>query len=69
MALISPHLERALAAGVVEELRRNVEIEVIPTDTDMIIKGTISQALRSVDREIFAYGPLQQRGRELENIA
>jgi predicted NBD/HSP70 family sugar kinase len=69
MSLISPYLEKALAAGVVEELRRTVEIEVVPTDTDMIIKGTISQALRSVDREIFAHGPLQQRPRKLENIA
>ncbi|MCX7351565.1 MAG: ROK family protein [Alphaproteobacteria bacterium] len=69
MALIRPYLDRALEAGVVDELRRNVEIEVVPIATDMIIKGTIDRALRHVDREIFAYGPLAKRGRELENIA
>jgi predicted NBD/HSP70 family sugar kinase len=69
MALIEPHLKRAIEAGVVDELRRNVEIETVPIDTDMIIKGTIDRALRHVDREIFAYGPLERRGRELEHIA
>lgn len=69
MALIAPHLHRAIEAGVVDELRRNVEIETVPIDTDMIIKGTIDRALRHVDREIFAYGPLERRGRELEHIA
>ena len=69
MALIAPHLNRALEAGVVDELRRNVAIEVVPIDTDMIIKGTIDRALRHVDREIFAHGPPLKRGRELENIA
>lgn len=69
MALIEPHLRRAIEAGVVDELRRNVEIETVPIDTDMIIKGTIDRALRHVDREIFAYGPLERRGRELEHIA
>jgi predicted NBD/HSP70 family sugar kinase len=68
MELIEPHLRRAIEAGVVDELRRNVEIETVPIDTDMIIKGTIDRALRHVDREIFAYGPLERRGRELEHI-
>ncbi len=69
MELIAPHLHRALEAGVVDELRRNVEIEVVPIHTDMIIKGTIDRALRQVDREIFALGPLMKRGRDVENIA
>ena len=68
MPLIRPHLDRALEQGVVEELRRSVEIEVVPIDTDMIIKGTIDRALRHVDREIFAHGPLR-KGRELETVA
>ena len=54
---------------MVDELRRNVEIEVVPITTDMIIKGTIDRALRHVDREIFALGPLARRARELEDIA
>ena len=69
MELIEPHMRRAIEEGVVDELRRNVEIEVVPIHTDMIIKGTIDRALRQVDREIFALGPLQKRVRELENIA
>lgn len=69
MELIAPHMRHALEAGVVDELRCNVEIETVPIDTDMIIKGTIDRALRHVDREIFAYGPLERRGRELEYIA
>ena len=69
MELIAPHLHRAIEEGVVDELRRNVEIDVVPIDTDMIIKGTIDRALRQVDREFFAQGPLLKRSRELENIA
>ncbi len=58
--LIEPHLRRAIEDGVVEELRRNVEIEVVPIHTDMIIKGTIDSALRHLDREVFAHGPLSK---------
>ena len=65
MPLIRPHLDRALEQGVVDELRRTVEIEVVPIHTDMIIKGTIDRALRHVDREIFSHGPLK-KARELE---
>ena len=69
MELIEPAMRRAIEEGVVDELRRTVEIETVPIATDMIIKGTIDRALRHVDREIFAYGPLNRRGRELERIA
>ena len=69
MALIRPHLDRALEEGVVDELRRNVEIEVVPIDTDMIVTGTIDRALRHVDRELFAPGPLAKRTKELETVA
>ncbi|WP_421692820.1 ROK family protein [Aestuariivirga sp.] len=69
MGLIEPAMRRALEEGVVDELRRNVEIEVVPIDTDMIIKGTIDRALRHVDREIFAHGTFARRGRELEKTA
>jgi len=69
MPLIAPHIDRALAEGVVEELHRTTRIEVIPTDTDMIVRGTINQALRTVDREVFANGPFTPRRRELERIA
>ncbi len=69
MELIEPHLKRALADGVVEELRRDLDIEVVPIHTDMIVKGTIDGALRHLDREIFATGPMPRRQTALENIA
>lgn len=56
--LIEPSLRRAIAQGVVDELRRNVEIETVPIGTDMIIKGTIDSALRTVDQDVFAIGPV-----------
>lgn len=69
IALIEPHLRRAIAEGVVDELSRNAEIEVVPIDTDMIIKGTIDSALRQLDRDIFAHGPTGKRAAALEEIA
>jgi predicted NBD/HSP70 family sugar kinase len=67
--LIEPSLRRAIEDGVVDELRRAVEIEVVPIHTDMIVKGTIDGALRQVDREIFAYGTLGDWQPNLEKIA
>jgi predicted NBD/HSP70 family sugar kinase len=67
--LIEPHLRRAIEDGLVDELRRNVEIEIVPIHTDMIIEGTIDGALRHLDREIFAYGPPGKRHIVLEDIA
>lgn len=67
--LIEPSLRKAIEDGVVDELRRNLEIEVVPIHTDMIIKGTIDDALRHLDREIFAYGGLDKRHIALEDIA
>jgi predicted NBD/HSP70 family sugar kinase len=56
--LIEPSLRAAIAEGVVEELRQNVSIETVPIHNDMIIAGTIDAALRHLDSEVFAYGPL-----------
>jgi predicted NBD/HSP70 family sugar kinase len=56
MDLIEPSLRQAFADGVVDELRRNVLIDVVPIDTDMILKGTIDSALRSLDAEVFSSG-------------
>ena len=67
--LIEPHLRRAIEDGIVEELRRDVEIDVVPIHTDMIIKGTIDGVLRHLDREVFAHGPPAKRHAVLENIA
>ena len=69
MELIEPHLRRAIEDGVVDELSRNVEIEVVPIDTDMIIQGTIGSALRHVEVEVFPYGTGVRRQMTLEDIA
>jgi predicted NBD/HSP70 family sugar kinase len=58
--LIEPALRAAIEEGVVEELRRQVKIETVPIDTDMIITGTIDATLRHLDLNIFACGPLKK---------
>jgi predicted NBD/HSP70 family sugar kinase len=58
--LIEPALRAAIEEGVVEELRRQVIIESVPIDTDMIITGTIDATLRHLDFNIFANGPMRK---------
>ena len=65
--LIEPSLRWAIEEGVVDELRRNVDIETIPIDTDMIVKGTIDRTLRRLDGEVFAVGPFGKRNPVLED--
>ena len=55
--LIEPALRAAIEEGVVDALRRDVKIETVPINKDMIITGTIGAALRHLDSEIFAFGP------------
>lgn len=69
IALIEPALRQAIEDGVVDELRRNVEFEVVPIATDMIIKGTIDGALRHLDRDVFAHGHLERHHAVLEKSA
>jgi predicted NBD/HSP70 family sugar kinase len=52
--IIEPSLHRGVVAGVIEELRRNVVIEFVPFETDMILRGTIAALLRAVDGEFAA---------------
>lgn len=66
MALIEPAMKRAIEEGVVDELRRNVEFDVAPNTMDMIVKGTIEQMLRHLDREVFALGPLAGGNQTME---
>jgi predicted NBD/HSP70 family sugar kinase len=56
--LIEPALQAAIEEAVVPELRHLVKFETVPIDVDMIITGTIDAALRHLDSEIFASGPL-----------
>lgn len=69
IALIEPSLRRAIEEGVVDALRRNVDIDVVPIGTDMIVKGTIDSALRHLDREVFAAGRHDGRTQLTEKIA
>ena len=57
MALIEPSLRQAIDDGVVDALRRNVDLDVVPLATDMIVKGTIDESLRLLDRGLLAAGP------------
>ena len=52
--IIEPSLHRGVVAGVIEELRRNVAIEFVPFETDMILRGTIAALLKAVDGDITA---------------
>jgi predicted NBD/HSP70 family sugar kinase len=54
--IIEPSLRQGVVTGVIEELRRNVEIEFVPFETDMILRGTIAAMLKAVDGDITAQG-------------
>ena len=53
----------ALRRGLVHDLRKYVEFEVVPYGKDMITTGTLVETLRHLDRDVFATG---QRGAMLE---
>ncbi len=53
--IIKPAILAGVADGVIEELRRNVAIEFVPFETDMILRGTIDALLRDVDGEVTAH--------------
>lgn len=60
--LIETSLRAAVDEGVVAALRQNLIIETLPIEKDMIISGTIDAALRRLDSEIFAVGPVPSSG-------
>ena len=53
--VIQPALLAGVSDGVIEELHKNVVIEFVPFDTDMILRGTIAALLRDVDGEATAF--------------
>jgi predicted NBD/HSP70 family sugar kinase len=62
-ALIEPALRRAVEESVVEELRRGVAIEIVPVETDLILRGTTAALLRDVDGDMTAQGSVKaERG-------
>lgn len=52
--LIEPAMRKAVEDSVVEELRRRVVIEVVPVETDLILRGTTAALLRAVDGDMSA---------------
>jgi hypothetical protein len=48
-----------VVAGVIEELRKNVSVEFVPFETDMILRGTIAALLKAVDGDMAAHGGSQ----------
>jgi predicted NBD/HSP70 family sugar kinase len=56
--LMKRSFDAAIERAIVHDLRKDVEFEVADVNTDMIIRGTIVEALRHLDRDVFASGPL-----------
>ena len=52
--LMDSAMREALEQSVVEVLRRNVTIEQVRFNDDMIVRGTIEALLRAMDRDVFA---------------
>jgi predicted NBD/HSP70 family sugar kinase len=62
-ALIEPAMHEAIAAALVEDLRRFTVFETLPWDRDMILVGLVADALARLDREVFAHSANAQRYR------
>ncbi|MFT3988935.1 ROK family protein [Aestuariivirga sp.] len=69
IGLMEQAMRAAIADGVVEELRRNVSIDVVPIATDMIVKGTIGMALRDLDEAISSSGPIEAFALPVQTVA
>ena len=54
--LMKDSMGEALRRGLVHDLRKNVDFEVVPFGKDMIATGTLVETLRHLDREVFATG-------------
>ena len=54
--LMKDSLENALQCGLVHDLLKFVEFEIVPYGKDMISSGTLVETLRHLDRDVFAMG-------------
>ncbi len=61
--LLKDSVGEALRRGLVHDLRKNVEFEVVPFGKDMIATGTLVETLRHLDRDVYATG---QKGTVVE---
>ena len=57
LGLMKDSMDEAIRRGLVHDLRKNIEFEVVPYGKDMITTGTLAEALRHLDRDVFAIGP------------
>jgi predicted NBD/HSP70 family sugar kinase len=55
-SLMKDSVGEALRRGVVHDLRKYVEFEIVPYGKDMITTGTLVDTLRHLDRDVFATG-------------
>ena len=60
--LMKDSVGEALRRGLVHDLRKNVDFEVVPFGRDMIVTGTLVETLRHLDREVFATGQKSAAG-------
>ena len=56
--LLLPALQRSLERGVVDVLRKDLVLELVPVARDAVVQGTAASALRRLDLEVFASGPV-----------
>ena len=61
--LLKDSVGEALRRGLVHDLRKNVEFEVVPFGKDMIATGTLVETLRHLDSDVYATG---QKGTVIE---
>ena len=54
--LMQESMQAALTASLVPDLLQDVELEVLADDRDLIITGTLAEALHFLDRDVFASG-------------
>jgi predicted NBD/HSP70 family sugar kinase len=54
--LMQPAIDAALEEGLVHDLRKDVTFEVVTGSQDLIVRGTIVESLRYLDRDVFAVG-------------
>lgn len=52
--LMRPRIEAALAGSLVHDLYKDVAFEVVGGGRDLIVSGSLMEALRYLDREVFA---------------
>jgi predicted NBD/HSP70 family sugar kinase len=56
IAFMRDAIDTAMEEGLVHDLQKDVIMDVLDDETDMIVRGTIVESLRYLDRDVFAVG-------------